>query len=291
MKTKVLQYTNYRDFLRDWSQEKKETSRTFSLRSFARKAGISSPNYFQRVIQSDLKLTDTMIEKFIAGVGLQGREAEYFRALVRFNQAEDAGSKVEYLRMLDKASAHSEIRALQSRNLQKDWYYQIIWELASCKDFELTPANVTQALGQSVTKREAKEAIQFLESAGYLLRQPGTNRFTQPPIQVTTPDEVANPCVQLAHKKFSQISETKLSLPVSEREYQGIIIALSPERLKLAKQMIKKITEELLTSLAQDTEADRVYRINLQLFPVTETSEEKSTHAQKNEGVMTHANA
>ncbi len=285
MKTSIFQYTDFREYLKTWLQEKQLSSKAFSLRHFARKAGISSPNYFQRVIQTGVKLSDSMVEKFISGIGLQGKEAEYFRALIRFNQTEDAASKIEHLRALEKLSKRSEIRVLQSRNLLKAWYYPVIWELATCKDFELTPTNVLQALGQNISKREAKEAIEFLEQSGYLTRQAGTNRFSQPPVRIESPDEILNPFVQAMHRKFSELSAHQVSLPLTEREYQGVTIALSPEKLKLAKQIIKKTTDELLKVLSQDSEADRVYRINLQVFPVTAALEKNSsTHPHPLEG-------
>jgi uncharacterized protein (TIGR02147 family) len=290
MKTGVLHFTNYKEFLRAWAEEKKKISTSFSHRNFARKAGISSPNYFQRVISTDLKLTETMVEKFVTGLGLTDKEAEYFRTLVKFNQCEESNLKIQHLRTLENLSKRSEIREIQSRNLLKDWYYPVIWELASCKGFDLTPVTVVSALGQSITKREAKEAIEFLESSGYLTRIGNSDQFAQPPVQIKSPDEILNPYLQMMHKKFAELSASRISFPIEEREFQGLTIALSPEKLVLAKQMIKKMTGELLHLLAQDSEADRVYRIQLQIFPVTQNLKNSvvKTSNLKTKGVLVH---
>lgn len=290
MKTLVFNFTNYRDFLVAWAAEKKKSSAGFSIRNFARKAAIASPNYFQRVVSTNLKLADSMIEKFIIGLGLSGKEAEYFRALVKFNQCEESSLKIHYLRSLESLAKKSEIREIQSRNLLKEWYYPVIWELASCKNFELTPTRVVEALGGSISKKEAKEVIDFLENSGYLHRIGSSDRFYQPPVQLKSPDEILNPYIQMIHRKFAEISASRINLPLEEREFQGLTIALSPQKLALAKQMIKKMTGELLTLLAQDPEADRVYRIQLQLFPITQKIQLNQPQFQSTpkEGVIPH---
>ena len=50
----ILQYTNYRVFLRDYYEYKKKTSTAFSLRFFAEKAGLSSHAHLKLAICGSL---------------------------------------------------------------------------------------------------------------------------------------------------------------------------------------------------------------------------------------------
>ena len=53
----ILQYTNYRVFLRDYYEYKKKTSTAFSLRFFAEKAGLSSHAHLKLAIDGKRNIT------------------------------------------------------------------------------------------------------------------------------------------------------------------------------------------------------------------------------------------
>ena len=47
----VRDYSNYRSFLRDFFESKKEINNSYSYRVFARKAEISSPSHLHTIIE------------------------------------------------------------------------------------------------------------------------------------------------------------------------------------------------------------------------------------------------
>ena len=270
MEVRVTDYLNYREYLKDWVDNKKVTNPRFSFRQFAKKAELSSPNYFQRVIGQNIKLTDEMIEKFLVGLSLKEQEAEYFRNLVKFNQSQAVKQKVHYLQLLERVSKFSKAKELQQINLKKNWYYVVVWELASCLNFKLTPENVFLALNGKISKKEAKDAIDFLIEGGFLKATEEAGVYQQTNIRIMTTDEVDDCYIKLAHKQFAQMAIENSERPVAQKEYQGLTIALSKEKFELAKKKIKQFSMELLNDLANDSQASRVYRINFQLFSVTD---------------------
>ena len=70
MKPKLFDFLEYPDFLAAWFEYQKENRYGFSYRSFSRTTGIESPNYLQRVITRQRKLTDKYLPQLIAGIGL-----------------------------------------------------------------------------------------------------------------------------------------------------------------------------------------------------------------------------
>ena len=83
----ILQYTNYRVFLRDYYDFKKKTSPAFSLRFFANKAGLSSHAHLKLAIDGKRNITKNTVVKLITGIQLDTKRAENFECLVFFNQA------------------------------------------------------------------------------------------------------------------------------------------------------------------------------------------------------------
>lgn len=267
MNNSVLEYTDYRVYLRDWVKARKE--RGFSLRQFARTAGISSPNYLQRVLQNKTKLTEKMSHKFTLGLGLKNNEADYFRTLVRLNQNETNEISIECLQRLSQIAPKAKLAKVESRNLMREWYYPIIWEMASCKGATLTPESIVRALNNKITKTEARSALHYLIKAQYLTPGKTPNSYIQKTQAIKNIDEVANPYSQKVHKIFSEIAVEALETDLTHREFQGLTIAVGPDKIPLVKKSIKEFSQHLQNILAADQNADRVYRINIQFFPTT----------------------
>src|SRR5688572_25383692 len=86
-------YLDYRAFLRDLYAAKKASGTGFSHRAFSRRAGLRSTNYLNLVVQGKRNLTPSGAQSFARGFGLAKQEADYFCALVRFNQAKGADER------------------------------------------------------------------------------------------------------------------------------------------------------------------------------------------------------
>ena len=84
---RVVDYRDYRKFLADYYVYKKQTTCFFSYRYFSLKAGISSPSFFKKVVDGERNLTLSVMEKFCIALKLSPDDADFFRTLVRYNQA------------------------------------------------------------------------------------------------------------------------------------------------------------------------------------------------------------
>ena len=85
---KVFEYLDYREFLKDYYNSKKEANPAFSLRVFSDKIGFKAKDFISRVMSGSKNLSDQSISKVAAGLRLGKHETEFFTGLVKFNQAE-----------------------------------------------------------------------------------------------------------------------------------------------------------------------------------------------------------
>ncbi|MBD3319960.1 MAG: TIGR02147 family protein [Chitinivibrionales bacterium] len=88
----VFEFIDYRQFLNHYYYVKKAETRYFSFRYFANKAGINSSSFLKHVIDGRRNLTPVACVQFCAALGLDGKQATYFRHLVMFNQARTAAA-------------------------------------------------------------------------------------------------------------------------------------------------------------------------------------------------------
>lgn len=78
----IYEYTDYRLYLKEYMESKKSENKSFSYRNFTLRAGLTTSNYVQKVINNERSLGPKTTEQFIKGLGLKKKEAEYFRKLL-----------------------------------------------------------------------------------------------------------------------------------------------------------------------------------------------------------------
>src|SRR4051794_28723575 len=71
----VFAYQDYRQFLKDYYVERRKRDRKFSIRFFARRAGLRSQNYLKVVMDGRRSLTSRNMPKFVRGLGLDSSQA------------------------------------------------------------------------------------------------------------------------------------------------------------------------------------------------------------------------
>src|SRR5690242_11825407 len=100
----ILQYLDYRDFLRDYSAHRKTVDTGFSQRTFARDAGLpaSTSSLLPAVIKGRRQLSQNLRIKFGKAMRLGEREYRYFDLLVQFNQAKGMAEKNFFFSQLAK---------------------------------------------------------------------------------------------------------------------------------------------------------------------------------------------
>src|SRR6185436_3641921 len=83
----IYRYDDFRAFLKDIFQARKEADPDYSYRKFAKDAGISNPGYLLDVIIGKRPLSDNAAKKTVKAFALGEAETEFFMLLVDFGQA------------------------------------------------------------------------------------------------------------------------------------------------------------------------------------------------------------
>ena len=266
----VLQYTNYRVYLRDYYEFKKKTVPAFSLRFFAEKAGLSSHAHLKLTIDGKRNITKNTVVKLIHGLGLQNQRATYFESLVFFNQAQTDADKQVYYAQLLKASPRSKLHKMEQAQFRifREWHHSAILEMVALKDFRPIPDWISKRLGGLVTPAQVTESLKLLVELGLLVKT--ANGFRQRDPLITTDDEVQNMMVKMYHLQMLKLSATMLSdLPAHQRDISALTFSIRREDFPNLKKHLQLMRKELLDFSAKAGEAEDVVQINIQLYPLT----------------------
>jgi len=266
----VLQYTNYRVYLRDYYEFKKKTTAAFSLRFFAEKAGLSSHAHLKLAIDGKRNITKNTATKLIHGLGLENQRAAYFESLVFFNQATTDEDKKVYYAQLVKASPRSKLHKMDKAQLRifKEWHHSAILEMVGLKDFRPIPDQISKRLRGLITPAQVTESLKLLLELGLLVKTANGYRQSNP--MITTDDEVQDVVVKMYHNQMLALSGKMLNdLPGTERDVSALTFGIKRSDFVNLKKHLQLMRKELLDFSAKVGEAEDVVQVNIQLFPLT----------------------
>lgn len=272
----LFDYTDYRSYLRAFYQASKESNPNFSFRAFAMRAKLGSPNYLKLVIDGDRRITDRTLPNFVRGLKLSKIEAEYFKSLVFYQEAEDSDARSAYLREMGRirsrvTTSHIEPPFEQARlNVLRSWVPWVVRELIMVKDFKLDADWIVRRVRPKISRQDALDAIDVLERLEYIKKDETTGRYVQSTPLITTKDEMSRFLLRNTFSSFIAMArESALSDAVDERELAGLVLAFPRSRLPEIQKKIRSLRDEISTTYSNDPEADAVYFLQLSFIPVT----------------------
>jgi uncharacterized protein (TIGR02147 family) len=271
----IFNYSDYRAFLKDFYAGKKGQSERFTLRLFAEMTGFSSPSFLKLVMDGDKNLTAPSILKIIRGMRLRKKAADYFENLVFFNQAVTLEDKSHFLAKINACRKKNRPEKLLAKEFDylKKWYHCVIREMVDLSDFQEDPHWIARKLLYAVKPDEINESLRFLQENGFIERD-GNGRLYKREKTIATgaigEEEMLNTIARSFHRQMVRFAEGSLStLPKEVRNTSNTTLSLSGQSYEIATRRIEQLRLELLEIAAADKAVNRIYQLNINLFPLT----------------------
>ena len=268
----IVEYSDFRMFMRDFYEERKRCS-AFSWREFSKLAGFSSPSYMKVVCDGKSKLSRIGVERTGAAMGLSGFEMDYFRAMVKFGQAEtEESKKTAYNEMLAIAKTYK-VRTLEGDLFQyyDSWRNPVLRELAPIMP-GATPGEMAKMCYPEVSALEVRDSLEFLTKAGLLKKVDGN--FVQSETSVKGTTDATRLALRGMHREMSKLATPALELPKEVRNFSGVTMGLSRDSYCKIESVLDECRRQIIAIAAEETNIEQVYRVNLQLFPLTKNVKE-----------------
>jgi uncharacterized protein (TIGR02147 family) len=277
----IVEYTDYRKYIQDYYDERKRNS-AFSWQEFARNAGFSSAVFLKYVSEGKKNLSVSAAGSVASAMGLAGFEQTYFVLMVSYAHAKDDKSKrAAFEERCALANAHK-VRVLGSDefNYFKSWKNPVLRELAPHMP-GAKPLEIARACKQKISATEVSETLEFLVKAK-LLKKDKNGNYLQTDKAIRMPPVEAVPlAARDLQRQMGEFAIQSLDLPISERMISGYTLGLT----RRAYERIKKETEDyyrrVVAIATEEDETERVYRLNVQLFPLSERLNKKEKDLKK----------
>ena len=265
----ILQYLDYRDFLRDYTTYQKKVDPDYSQRSFAKEAGLppSTSSLLPAVIKGRRQLSQNLRIKFGKALKLGERESRYFDLLVQFNQAKGMVEKNFFFAQLSKfrsSRAHN-VGETQFKFFSK-WYYSAVWNYFGIDQKQRHPGIIAANIYPPLTRSQVDESIKLLLEIGLIKKT--ASGYTVTDKHIYTEKNVQ---AMAARHHITELTSKALevfeTLPAETRQYNALMFSISGEGFKTIKDRIRSFQEELREIIDRDGKEDRIYTLTMQLFP------------------------
>ena len=264
----IIEYSDFRKYMRDFYEERK-LRHVFSWREFSKAAGFTSSSYMKVVCDGKSNLSRIGVERTGQAMGLVGFEMDYFRAMVNFGQETDeTKKKAAYEEMLSIAKIHK-VRVIEGElfKFYETWKNPVLRELAPLMP-GATPGEIAKKCYMDISANDVKETLDFLTKAGFI-KKTGENTFIQTETSIKGSPEATKLAIRDMHREMAKIAASSLDLAKTERNFSGVTMGISKDSYEQIVKELDECRRKIISIAAGDKNIDQVYRLNLQLFPLT----------------------
>jgi uncharacterized protein (TIGR02147 family) len=270
----IFTYLDYRSFLADFFAAKKKDNFHFSVRMVAYRLGCN-PGFFTRVLKGTRNLSPHYILKLTDVLKLNTKQKKYFELLVNYNQAKKQIEKDHYFRQLDIfRSSKVKTTALAQHAMYAEWFYVVLRELINiipCKNFsEATCRLIAKHFDPRVRPDQIRQALAILDDVG-MLKRSGNGTFTVRERFITTGMDIPQVIINRVLIQFIDLARFAVDrFPRQERSLSTLTFSVSERGFEKIREKLDQYRREILSIVNEERDTiDRVYHLNMHLFPVT----------------------
>ena len=269
----ITEYQNYREYMRDFYEERKRSS-LFSWREFSKLAGFASPNFMQLVCEGKSRLSKTGVEKVADAMGLAGADRDYFFAMERFGDARSDSMKLQAFNEMQKIAKENRLRVVDAEAFKyfESWVNPVLRELAPIMP-GAKPLELARRCIPVVSAAEVRHSLDFMCHAEFL-KKIGEDTYVQTEKVVTGSSEAIPLALRSMNRQMSKFATEAIDeVPPEKRHITGVTLGMSESTYQWLVQKLETLRQQVVAMAAKEKEYDKVYRLNLQLFPLTKGRE------------------
>jgi uncharacterized protein (TIGR02147 family) len=277
----VGEYLDFRKYLADYYSYRREISkkdlRPYSYAVFSAAANIKSPNYLKLIIEGRRNLSDEMVSKFAKAMGLPKDQTEEFRMLVSFGQASDPAERNMHLKALNEKRVDSKLKSgeIDQKTWEKipSWISWILYSVIDQKDVKFEAESLRKTLREKASVDEIQAALDSLLQAGEIVKDEQTGEMKKARTLMESAEDVPVALVRKLQAELMYLGlESLFRDSATEREFGSATLAMTKQEFEELRFQLRKLRKEAQKNISvkrMSTKGERVYQLNLQLFPVT----------------------
>ncbi len=282
----LTEYTDFRTYLNEWVEDRKSQGLPGSNRWFAMKMGINSTSWLTSVLKGVKGLSKATANRLSQLLKHSPIETRYFETMVFFNQARTIEERNRYYKELNALQKLKDVRTVRPNqyDLYSTWYHSAVRSLigmhlfgADAKDFE----RLASLVSPPITASQARKSVKLLEQLD-LIRLNGQGFFELTSSAITTGENIRSLSVANFQQETMRLAQEALDRYPREERYIGTVtVGASAVAFEQIRKVLMDANEKIAEIANADADADRVYQVNVQAFPLSKAGSAPKTAASQ----------
>ena len=210
-------------------------------------------------------------------MGLAGFEQTYFVLMVSYAHAKDDKTKrAAFEERCALAKAHK-VHVLGNDEFDyfKSWKNPVLREIAPHMP-GAKPLEMARACEPAISAAEVSETLNFLVKMKLLKKdKDGNYHQTDKAVTMASMDAIPVAARDL-QRQMGEFAIRALDLPLSERTMSGFVLGLTERSYERIRKEMSDFYRRVVAIATEEDETERVYRLNMQLFPMSKRLETKN---------------
>lgn len=252
--------TSAREILRSELARRMAKNPQYSLRAFARSAGVSH-TLLSLVLSGKRPMSRKTANRLADTLALDPNQREQF-----VNAPENTMGHLATARGRKEAQSMRQL-SLDQFALISEWYHYAILSLLELPDSKLEPRWISSRL--RISQLQAAEAVERLHRLN-LLEKGEDGRWRQSGNPIKIDNSVSTPATRKFHEQIlSKALESLERDPFETRSFISTTYMLDPAVVPLARERLNELKRALVRELSTLGKPSVVYNLSMQLYPVS----------------------
>jgi uncharacterized protein (TIGR02147 family) len=269
-----LEYTDYRTYIQDVIKAHKEAGIKLTNRWFAQRMEINSSSWLTSVLLGKKGLSTQSANRISWIFGHNKLETLYFDKLVRFNQAKnDERRNAFYQEIVKLKKSRKAITVKEDQyEFYTRWYHSVVRSLIGLFPVKDNYREIAEKIRPEITPAQVKKSIQLLERLE-LIRKNRKGEYELTSNVITSGEKVASLAVTNFQRETMRLASESLDRCSGDiRDISTQTVGISSKCYQDIVQLAREFRKQVSEMANADEAADRVYQLNIQLFPLSETN-------------------
>ncbi|MGZ3774237.1 MAG: TIGR02147 family protein [Pseudobdellovibrionaceae bacterium] len=267
----INQFTDYRSFLVAYVQDMKRTKKNWSCGAWTQTLGLKTTSSITKILNGERDPGPQITERLIRYFKFDTKQAQYFRDLVKLQKIKnDPRLSVLLMEKMGKDHPDSKLRIIDDKSFQviSNWYYLAVREFCRMHSFKEEAEWISEEFLFKVTSREIVTAIKTLLELGLLVRN-AKGYLCLAEGRLNTTNDISNEAIKRYHEQMLENAKGAIRIvPPGEREITSTTLVMRSANIEKAKELIRDFKNNFEKLMEEDS-GDRVFQIQIQLFPLT----------------------
>jgi uncharacterized protein (TIGR02147 family) len=265
---RIYSHEDWRAYFQAELELRRNAEEDFTSRALAVRLGMD-PAQLHRIVHGRAPLPFRYVPVIADIFQMDRRAAAYFEELLRCDRAR---SPEEKTRSRERLSA---LRGVAARPVEggqaefyEHWRHSVIRSLVGLGGVKGDGAGLGTLCIPPVSSDEARQSVELLLELG-LAERNEDGRLHLSESHLTTGPDVPAFVVRGFHRQAIDLARAALeTIPASERDISAITASLDINGLETLRELAHELRQKVQTLSHGTRDPDRVFQLNIQLFPV-----------------------